>query len=89
MIELKYPLFDGEMFWDGAVVSVENGVITAVKKCDPAECGEGLLMTGLIDAHVHMGTAAQADAMLRSVSYAFRRQNGSAGHCQGGSRKEA
>lgn len=66
MIELKYPLFDGKTFWDGASVSIENGVITAVEKCNPAKCSEGFLMPGLIDAHTHMGTTAQVDAMLRS-----------------------
>lgn len=66
MFELRYPLFDGERLWDGAAVTVENGVITAVEPCAPAECGEGFLMPGLIDAHVHMETASHVDAMLRS-----------------------
>lgn len=65
MLELKYPLFDGERVWEGACVSVEDGVITSVTACDPAQCGEGLLMPGLIDAHTHMGTASQVQAMLQ------------------------
>lgn len=66
MSELKYPLFDGERIWAGATVSVENGVITAVRECAPAECGAGLLMPALIDAHVHMKESAQIPALLRS-----------------------
>lgn len=66
MIELKYPLFDGEKVWEGAAVTVENGLITSVTACDPAECGQGFLMPGLIDAHTHMGTQDQIQAMLRS-----------------------
>lgn len=64
MIELKYSLFDGEKLWEGAAVTIEDGVITSVAPCDPAECGEGLLIPGLIDAHTHMGTQAHNDAML-------------------------
>ena len=65
MLELKYPLFDGEKLWDGACVGVEGGVITSVRACDPVQCGEGFLMPGLIDAHTHMGTATQVQAMLQ------------------------
>ncbi len=66
MAELCYPLFDGERVWEGAAVSVEDGVITALRECDPAVCGPGFLLPGLIDAHVHMGAAGQVEAMLRS-----------------------
>lgn len=66
MPELKYPLFDGERVWEGACVSVKDGVITSVTACDPAECGEGLLLPGLIDAHTHMGTASHVKAMLQN-----------------------
>ena len=65
MPELQYPLFDGEKLWEGACVRVEDGVITSVTACDPARCGEGFLMPGLIDAHTHMGTASQVQAMLQ------------------------
>ncbi len=65
MLELKYPLFDGERIWDGACVRVEDGVIASVMPCDPAECGDGFLVPGLIDAHTHMGTTSQVQAMLR------------------------
>ena len=66
MTELKYPLFDGEKVWEGATVTVENGLITAVTACDPAECGDGFLLPGLIDAHTHIWTGAQVEALLRS-----------------------
>lgn len=66
MIELKYPLFDGERIFEGAAVTVENGIITAVRECDPAECGDGFLLPGLIDAHVHIKQASHVEAMLRS-----------------------
>lgn len=65
MYELKYPLFDGEKVWDGAIVTIENGIITSVRECNPAECGDGFLMPGLIDAHTHLGTAAHVEAMLK------------------------
>ncbi len=65
MLELKYPMFDGERVWEGACIRVEDGVITSVTPYDPAECGEGFLMPGLIDAHTHMGTASQVQAMLQ------------------------
>ena len=66
MPELKYPLFDGERVREGAAVSVENGVITAVRECDPAACGAGFLLPALIDSHVHIKASAQIEAMLRS-----------------------
>lgn len=66
MLELKSALFDGEKVWEGAVVTVENGIITSVQKCDPSECSDGFLMPGLIDAHTHMGTTDHVAAMLRN-----------------------
>lgn len=66
MTELKYPLFDGERLWDGATVTVEDGKILSVTACDPAECDEGLLIPGLIDAHTHIGTRAHIEAMLKA-----------------------
>lgn len=65
MTVLKYPCFDGERVWDSAAVTMENGFVTSIEACDPAECGEGFLMPGLIDAHVHMESAAQAQALLQ------------------------
>ena len=66
MFELKYPLFDGKRVWNGAAVTVEDGLVTAVKPCAPEECGKGFLMPGLIDAHTHMETMAQAESMLKN-----------------------
>ena len=66
MLELKYPLFDGEKVWVGAAVTIENGLITAVTACDPAECGDGFLMPGLVDAHTHIWTDTQVDDLLRN-----------------------
>lgn len=66
MVKLSYPLFDGERVWEGATVTVEKGLITAVEECSPAACGEGFLMPGLIDAHVHMEAEIHVEAMLRS-----------------------
>lgn len=66
MLKLNYSLFDGEKLWDGACVSVENGVITAIEQCDPGQCGEGMLLPGFIDAHVHMETSSHVETMLQS-----------------------
>lgn len=66
MPELRYPLFDGERVREGAAVSVENGVITAVRECAPETCDAGFLLPALIDAHVHMREPAHVAAMLRS-----------------------
>lgn len=66
MLELRYPMFDGETIREGALVTVENGIITSVQPCDPALCGQGLLMPGLVEAHAHMGTTAQVREMLQS-----------------------
>lgn len=66
MLKLKYPLFDGKKVWEGAAVTIENGIVTSVQECNPAECGEELLVPGLIDAHTHMGTTAHVEAMLKN-----------------------
>lgn len=66
MLELKYPLFDGEKVWEGAAVTIENGIVTSIQECKPVQCDEGFLMPGLIDAHTHMGTADHINAMLKN-----------------------
>lgn len=66
MLELKYPLFDGKKIWEGASVTIEDGLIASVTACAPEDCGEGFLMPGLIDVHTHMGTIAQAETMLQN-----------------------
>lgn len=65
MLELRYPLFDGEKVIDNAVVAIEDGIITAVRGCENAD-SKYLLMPGLIDAHTHMGTMEQVQTMLRN-----------------------
>ena len=77
MQELKYPLFDGKKIWDGASVIIEDGVITSIKECDPKECGDGLLMPGLIDAHTHMESMSQVERMLKNGITATCDVNGS------------
>lgn len=66
MFEVKAALFDGEKTWDGALVSVKDGAVASVRECDPAECEDGLLMPGLIDAHTHMGSRGHVRAMLQN-----------------------
>lgn len=67
MIELNYPLFDGEKVWEAASVTVENGVITGVTALSAGEVDTGyFLMPGLIDAHTHVSASEQIAAMLRS-----------------------
>lgn len=64
-IRLNYPLFDGEHVKEHASVVVENGVITAVEESEYPETN-CFLIPGLIDAHTHMGTKGQINAMLGS-----------------------
>ncbi len=78
MVELKYPLFDGERVWDGACVTVEDGMITSVKPCEREACGDGFLMPGLIDAHTHMETMDQARSMTSAGITATFDVNGNA-----------
>ena len=77
MFVLKYPMFDGERVWEGAAVTVEDGLITSVKACDPEDCGEGFLLPGLIDTHTHMETLRQAESMLQCGITATCDVNGS------------
>lgn len=62
MTELRSPLFDGEKVWEGACVQIKDGVTP----CAPAQCGEGSLLPGLMDAHAHIETSSHIAAMLRS-----------------------
>ena len=66
MQELKYAMFDGVRVWDGACVTIDGDKIVSVAECSPEECGDGFLMPGLIDAHTHMGSMAEADRMVRA-----------------------
>lgn len=47
---------------------MENGIITSVTACDKAECGEGFLMHGLIDVHIHMGTMRQKNMLNAGIT---------------------
>lgn len=60
---LNYPLFDGERVMENASVVMENGIITAVNEGESVDTGY-FLMPGLMDAHTHMGTGEQIEAML-------------------------
>lgn len=62
-LRLNYPLFDGEKVLENASVVIENGIITAVNEGESVGTGY-FLMPGLMDAHTHMGTVEQIEAML-------------------------
>ena len=65
MLELKYPIFDGERVLESACITIENGIITAVTECGLETCdSDYFLMPGLIDAHTHMGSNAQVKDLL-------------------------
>ncbi len=65
-IVLDHPVFDGTQVWENATVVIENGVISAETTLGKGEADRRyFLMPGLIDAHTHMGTAAQVEALLR------------------------
>lgn len=66
MFELKYRLFDGEKIRNGTVVTVENGIISNIRECDMSECGDGILMPTLIDAHTHTESTAHVSEMLQN-----------------------
>lgn len=65
MLELNYPLFNGERIIENASVTVNDGIITSVKEGNPTDSG-CLLMPGLIDAHTHMGSLEQVQTMLKN-----------------------
>ncbi len=62
---LNYPLFDGERVIENASVVIKNGVITALGSSKRADADGLFMLPGLIDAHTHINTAAQAEAMLK------------------------
>lgn len=63
---LNYPLFDGTQVWENASVVIENGVISAETVLGTGDVDSRyFLMPGLIDAHTHMGTMTQVEAMLQ------------------------
>ena len=62
---LNYPLFDGEKVIESASVVVENSTIMTINKNVSID-SDYLLMPGLIDAHIHLGTQEQIRTMLQS-----------------------
>lgn len=66
-MKLSYPIFDGQRTWDGATVTVEDGLITSVVPCSKEDCSSGyFLMPGLIDCHTHIKNRRQLEALARS-----------------------
>lgn len=61
---LNYPFFDGRKVVENAAVVVKDGVITEIKESDV--CEDGFLIPGFLDAHTHMNTSKQVNAMLRN-----------------------
>lgn len=61
---LNYPFFDGETVVENAAVIVKDGKIAQIVESKENDCGY-FLMPGLMDAHTHMNTQAQAETMLR------------------------
>lgn len=65
-IVLNYPVFDGTQVWENASVVIENGMISKETVLGEGEVDSRyFLMPGLIDAHTHMGTTTQVEAMLK------------------------
>lgn len=62
---LNYPLFDGEKVIENASVTIENGIITSVSRCESVDTNY-FLIPGLIDAHTHICTDAQTELMLQN-----------------------
>lgn len=62
---LNYPLFNGEKVVENASVTIENGRITAVREAETSDKNY-FLMPGLMDAHTHINTRGQINAMLEN-----------------------
>ncbi len=65
MIELKYPMFDGDKFIKGACLKLEDGIITSISECGIEECAKGFIMPTLVDCHTHLVNNKQVDALLK------------------------
>lgn len=63
-IVLNYPMFDGDSIIPDASVVVKDGRIEAIGRAENTDTGY-FLMPGLIDAHTHMNTMAQVNALLK------------------------
>lgn len=64
-ITLNYPLFDGKKIMENASVTIKNGIIIAISEAESTN-KNCLLMPGLIDAHTHMTSDGQIQAMLKN-----------------------
>ena len=62
---LNYPLFDGEKVMERASVAVKDSTIMSVNTHVSTD-SDYLLMPGLIDAHTHLETKEQVQAMLQN-----------------------
>lgn len=63
-IVLNYPMFDGNSIIPDASVIVKDGRIEAIGRSEKTDT-DYFLMPGLIDAHTHMNTMAQVNALLK------------------------
>lgn len=64
-VVLNYPLFDGKKVVENAAVVIEEGTIAKITQTEMPD-GDYFLMPGLIDAHTHLGTQRQIEAMLKN-----------------------
>lgn len=62
---LNYPFFDGERVVENASVVIEDGMIVKIAEAENVD-NDGFLVPGFIDAHTHMGTQQQVNAMLKN-----------------------
>lgn len=58
------PFFDGEKVVENAAIEIKDGMITRIEAAEEKK-QDGFLMPGLLDAHTHMGTESQVQAMLK------------------------
>lgn len=62
---LNYPFFDGEKVIENAAVVTEKGIITQIKEAEAVH-GEYFLMPGLVDAHTHINTIEEIEALQKN-----------------------
>ena len=61
---LNYPFFDGEKVVENAAVVIEDGMIAQIVETEAVD-SDYFLMPGFIDAHTHICTKEQINAMLK------------------------
>lgn len=64
-ITLNYPFFDGSRVVEHTAVVIQDGVISQIREGAETDSTH-FLMPCLIDAHTHMNTKSQVQAMLRN-----------------------